>query len=50
MCNECIYREGEATQGEQYGNTDITEALNETVDSMANTTVDAEITQDSVAM
>ncbi|XP_053393293.1 lethal(2) giant larvae protein homolog 1-like isoform X2 [Mercenaria mercenaria] len=42
--------EGEATQAEQYDNTDITEALNETTDSMANTTVEAEITQDSVAI
>lgn len=45
-----FFREGEATQPEQYDNTDIAEALNETTDSMANTTVEAEITQDSVAM
>lgn len=42
--------EGESTQQEPYDSQDIAEALNETTDSMANTTVEAEITQDSVAI
>lgn len=36
--------------GDRYSNNEIVEALNETTESMANTTIDAEVTQDSVAI
>lgn len=43
--------DAESAQGEPYSANDITEALNETQnDSRADTTMDAEVTQDSVAM
>ena len=47
----CIHRgETESTGGEPYSAHDITEALNETADSRGDTTMEGEITQDSVAM
>lgn len=43
-----VYSEDEAAKGD---NSDINEVLNETIDSMANTTINqSNVTQDSVAM
>ena len=42
--------DAESAQGEPYSANDISEALNETQDSRGDTTMEGEVTQDSVAM
>ena len=49
-CQHFSVASGEETGAASYNAADITEALNETTDSRADTTMDHEITQDSVAM